>query len=98
MKRAPVGRAGTSLRGERVQDSVTHEPLHRMFGYETVTAGVACPEIADQMVVQVGRRFRGYHGVRTYRAGRQITPAWVWLRGNGRQDFSNCWHLDLPAI
>jgi hypothetical protein len=98
MKRAPVGRAGTLLQDERVKNSVTHEPLHRMFGYETVTTGIAGPEITDHVVVQVGGSFRGYHGVRTHRAGRQITPARVWPRGNGRQDFSNCWHRDLPAI
>jgi hypothetical protein len=98
MKRAPVGRAGTSLQGERIKDSVAHEPFHRMFGYETVTTGVAGPEIADQMVVQVGGCFRGYHGVSTHRAGRQIAPARIRPGGNSRQDFSNCWHLDLPVI
>ena len=65
-KRAPIGRAATLLRDE----SVTGEPLDRMFGHETVTTGVAGPEIADQFVVQIGRRFRGDHGVGAYRAGR----------------------------
>src|SRR5690349_21227202 len=49
-KRAPEGRAVTML-GDEAYTSVTGEPLHRMLGHETVTAGVAGPEIADHVVV-----------------------------------------------
>ena len=78
--------------------SVTGEPLDGMFGYESVTAGVASPEIADEVLVQVGGRFRGHHRIGTNGTSRQITSTRVGARRCGRQDFSNCWHRDLLAI
>ena len=81
-----------------IDQSITGEPLDRMLGHEAVTAGVAGPEIADHVVVQVGGSFRSHHGVGTHRAGRQITAARVGPRRYGRQDFSNSWHRDLLAI
>src|SRR6202047_2238024 len=75
--------------------SVADEPLDRMFGYESVTAGVTGPEVADEVLVQVGGRFRGHHGIGTDSTGRQITSTRVGARRDGRQDFSNCWHRDL---
>ena len=81
-----------------VQESVTGEPLDRMLGHETVTAGVAGPEVADHVIVEVGGSFRCYHGIGTHGAGRQITSSRIGPRRYGRQDFSNCWHRDLLAI
>ena len=69
-----------------------------MLGDESVAAGIACPEIADLVIVDIGGRFGGYHGVRTYRAGGKIAPARIRLRRDGRQDFSNCCHRDLLAF
>jgi hypothetical protein len=66
-----------------------------MFGYESVTAGVTGPEVADEVLVQVGGRFGGHHGIGTDSASRQITSTRVGARRDGRQDFSNCWHRDL---
>src|SRR6478735_3506125 len=77
--------------------SIAGEPLDRMFGHETVTAGIAGPEIADDGVVEVGRSLRRDHGVRANRTGRQITSARVGVRRDG-QDFSNCWHRDLLCV
>ena len=71
---------------------VTGEPLHRMLGDEAITAGIAGPEIRDHVIVEVGGRFRGYHGVRTHRAGGESAPARIGLRRDGRQDFSNSCH------
>ena len=94
-KRAPNGRAVTSLHDRM---SITGEPLDRMFGHEAVTAGVAGPEIADHVVVEVGGSFRSHHGVGTHRARRQITATRIGPIRYGRQDFSNSWHRDLLAI
>src|SRR5271155_4307354 len=66
-----------------------------MLGHETVAAGIAGPEIADDVVGKIGRRFRGYHGVRTNRACRQIRSARIGMGRDGRQDFSSSCHRDL---
>src|SRR3954452_10069169 len=66
-----------------------------MLADAAVTAGVAGPELRDDMVGQVRGRFRGDHGIRANRAGRQITSARVGLRRDKRQDFSDGWHRDL---
>ena len=52
--------------------SVTGEPLDRMLGHESVTAGVAGPEITDHVVVEIGGSFRCHHAIGTHRARRQI--------------------------
>jgi hypothetical protein len=41
--------------------SVAGKPLERMLGHEAVTAGVAGPEIADDVVGNIGGGFRGHH-------------------------------------
>src|ERR1700691_4342405 len=60
--------------------SVTGKALDRMLGHESVTAGIAGPEIADEIVGKIGGSFRGYHRVRTHRAGRQLTSTGVTVR------------------
>src|SRR6266496_5763315 len=69
-----------------------------MLGDEAVTAGVAGPEIRDDMIAEIRGRFRGDHGIRANRAGRQITSARVRLRRDNRQDFSDGWHRDLLCV
>ena len=73
--------------------SVTREPLDGMPGHEAVTAGVAGPEIADYVIVEVGGSFSSHHGVSAHRARRQITATRIGLERYGRQDFSNSWHV-----
>ena len=68
-----------------------------MFGHESVTAGVAGPEIADDVIVEVGGSFRSHHGISAHRARRQITAAGVGPGRYGRQDFSNSWHRRLRS-
>ena len=110
-ERAPGGRAATLLRGRltlRVSResvprrskrmSVAGEPLERMLGHEAIAAGIAGPEIADDVVGNISGSFRGDHGVGANRAGRQIASARVGVGRDGRQDFSDCWHRDLLAI
>ena len=77
---------------------VVGRPFERMLGDEAVTAGIAGPEIADEIVGEEGGSFRGHHGIRANRACRQITSTRVGVRRYGRQDFSDCWHRDLLAI
>jgi len=48
-----------------------------MLGHKAVTTGVAGPEIADDVVRQVGGRFGSHHGVGADRAGWQIAPAGI---------------------
>ena len=67
----------TLLRDE-AYTSITGEPLDRMLGHESVTAGVAGPEIANHVIVEISGSFRCYHGVSTHRARRQITAARIW--------------------
>jgi hypothetical protein len=66
-----------------------------MLGHETVTAGIAGPEIADDVVGKKSRSFRSHHGVSANRARRQIASARVGVGRDGRADFSNCCHRDL---
>ena len=73
--RTNARRLGARRHRTRDRISVAGEPLDRMLGHETVTAGVAGPEIADHVVGEVGGSFRGHHGVGAHRAGRQITSA-----------------------
>jgi len=79
-------------------ESITSKPLDRMFGHEAVTAGVAGPEIADHVVVEVGGSFRCHHGVGAHGARRQITTTRIRLKRDSRPDCSSSWHRDLPAI
>ena len=46
-----------------------------MLGHEPVAAGIAGPEVTDNVFRQIGGAFRRYHGVGTNGADRQITPA-----------------------
>ena len=66
-----------------------------MLGHEAVTAGIAGPEIADDVVGKKSGSFRSHHGVSANRARRQIASARVGVGRDGRQDFSNCCHRDL---
>lgn len=75
---------------------VAHDPLGGVLGHEAVSAGIASPEITNQIVRQIGGRLRSHHGVCTDRAGRQITPARIGVRRDGRQDLSNSWHRGTP--
>ena len=77
---------------------VAGKPLERVLGDKTIAAGVAGPEIADDVVGNIGGRFRSDHGIRANRASRQVASTRAWLSRDGRQDFSNCWHRDLLAI
>ena len=40
---------------------VADRTLERMLGHKTVPACIAGPEIADEIVGQIGRSLRGYH-------------------------------------
>jgi hypothetical protein len=51
-------------------NSITGKSPQRVFGHETVTAGIAGPQIADDVVGKISGGFRGYHGVRANRTGR----------------------------
>ena len=99
-----MGDRATSRRAKQIRSetvprrSVAGKSPQRVLGHETITAGIAGPEIADDVVGQIGGRFRRHHGIGANRAGRQITSARVGVRRDGRQDFSNCWHRDLLAI
>ena len=66
-----------------------------MLGHETVTAGIAGPEIADHVVVKVGGSFRCHHGIGTHRACRQIRSTRIRPKRYSRPDFSKCCHRDL---
>ena len=50
--------------------SVAGKSLDRMLGHEAVTAGIAGPEIADDVIGKISRSFRSYHGVCANRTGR----------------------------
>src|SRR6266850_6450605 len=83
---------------EACRGLVAGQSPERMLGHKTVTAGIAGPEIADDVVGNKSGSFRSHHGVRANRAGRQIASARVGVSRDGRQDFSNCRHRDLLAI
>ena len=40
---------------------IAGETLERMLGHKTIAAGIAGPEIADNVVTQIGRRLCGDH-------------------------------------
>ena len=80
------------------QGLVAGKSPQRMLGHEPVATGVAGPEIADDIVGNKGGSLRRHHGIGANRAGRQIAYARVTVRRDGRQDFSKCWHRDLPVI
>ena len=86
---------GAGLQTPALPGSVAGETLDRMLGHKARPAGVAGPEIADDVFSQLGRRFRGHHRIRANRAGRKITTAGIATMSGGRQDFSKCWHRDL---
>ena len=44
----------TSGKGENAWNSVTSQTLERMLGYKAIAAGVTGPEIADDVVSQIG--------------------------------------------
>src|SRR3981081_1673140 len=67
----------------------------RMLGYESVTTGIASPEIADDVVGHESRSLRSYHGTGANCASRQIASARIGIGRHGRQHFSNCWHRGL---
>ena len=81
-----AGRAATFRRA----DLITSVAPERVLGHETVTASVARPEIADEIIVQIGGGFGRHHGVRANRTSRQIAPARIGMRRGGRQNFSFC--------
>ncbi len=68
-----------------------------MLGDKTITTSVARPEIANDVVGEIGRGLRRNHGIGAYETGRQITSTRVGVRRDGRANFSNCWHRDLPC-
>ena len=69
-----------------------------MLGHESVTAGIAGPEIADDVIGDESGSFRGHHRVGANRASRQVAPTRAGLRRDGRQHFDNCWHRDLLEL
>src|SRR5258708_5091955 len=83
-----TGRPSTTL-SLRDHALVTGKPPQRVLGYETVTTGIAGPEIADDVVGNVGGSFGSYHGICANRAGRHIASARIGMTRFGRQDCSN---------
>jgi hypothetical protein len=79
-------------------ESAAGESCQRVPGYESVTAGIAGPEIADDIFGNISRRFCGHHRICTDRTGRQIASARIRSGRESRQTFSNRWHRDLLPI
>ena|ERR1017187_8147476 len=56
-----VGKKVWLARRPGLQTLVAGKPPQCVLGHETVAAGIAGPEIADDVVGNVGGSFRGYH-------------------------------------
>src|SRR3954453_9836695 len=95
---APIGREAISRRVKTLLNLSTSWPVDRMLGHKTITASVAGPQIAHNVIGEIGGRFRSYHGVRTNKAHGQIAAARRGMRHTGRQGVSNCRHRDLLKL
>jgi hypothetical protein len=78
--------------------SIAGKSLERVLGHETIAAGIAGPEIADDVIEEISGSFGSHHGICANRASWKIASTWIRMALLGRQDFGSCRHHELPTI